>query len=73
MKVCKMNAKRKAFVIAALEVFGVDKDTITRPEILVVMEENPKLSFSSLGKQERIFVPRSVVSITFRTKMADTC
>ena len=45
MKVCKMNAKRKAFVIAALEVFGVDKDTITRPEILAVMEENPKLSF----------------------------
>ena len=40
-----MNAKRKAFVIAALEVFGVDKDTITRPEILAVMEENPKLSF----------------------------
>ena len=45
MKVCKMNTKRKAFVIAALEVFGVDKDTITRPEILAVMEENPKLLF----------------------------
>ena len=56
MKVCKMNAKRKAFVIAALEVFGVDKDTITRPEIYAVLEDNPGMTF-----------PQWVVGAEFRT------
>jgi len=56
MKVCKMNSKRKAFVIAALGTFGVDKITITRPEIQAVLEENPNLTF-----------PQWVVGTDFRT------
>ena len=51
-----MKTKRKAFVVAALEVFGVDKDTITRPEIQAVLEENPNLTF-----------PQWVVGTDFRT------
>jgi len=56
MKVCKMNAKRKAFVVAALEVFGVNTDTITRPEIYAVLEDNPGMTF-----------PQWVVGAEFRT------
>ena len=56
MKVCKMNTKRKAFVVAALEVFGVDKDTITRAEIQAVLEDHPNLTF-----------PQWVVGQDFRT------
>ena len=56
MKVCKMNSKRKAFVVAALEVFGVNTDTITRPEIYAVLEDNPGMTF-----------PQWVVGSEFRT------
>ena len=61
MKVCKMNSKRKAFVVAALGTFGVDKITITRPEIQAVLEENPNLTF-----------PQWVVGIDFRTDKRGT-
>ena len=45
MNVCKMNAKRKAFVVAARQTFGPDKSTITRPEIYAVLEDNSGMTF----------------------------
>ena len=56
MKVCKMNTKRAEFVVAAREVLGADKVTITRPEIALVMDENSDLTF-----------PQWVVGPDFRT------
>ena len=56
MKVCKMNAKRTDFTVAAREVLGADKVTITRPEIALVMDENSDLTF-----------PQWVVGPDFRT------
>ena len=57
MKVCKMNAKRTHFVVAAREVLGADKVTITRPEIGVVLDEISTLTF-----------PQWVVGSEFRTE-----
>ena len=57
MKVCKMNAKRTHFVVAAREVLGADKVTITRPEIGVVLDEISTLTF-----------PQWVVGSDFRTE-----
>ena len=56
MNVCKMNAKRKAFVVAARQTFGPDKSTITRPEIYAVLEDNSGMTF-----------PQWVVGSDFRT------
>ena len=56
MKVCKMNSKRADFAVAAREVLGADKVTITRPEIALVMDENSDLTF-----------PQWVVGPDFRT------
>jgi cobaltochelatase CobS len=56
MNVCKMNAKRKAFVVAARQTFGPDKSTITRPEIYAVLEDNSGMTF-----------PQWVVGTDFRT------
>ena len=56
MKVCKMNAKRTHFVVCAREVLGVDKVTITRPEITLVLDEISSLTF-----------PQWVVGPEFRT------
>ena len=56
MKVCKMNTKRADFAVAAREVLGADKVTITRPEIALVMDENSDLTF-----------PQWVVGPDFRT------
>ena len=51
-----MNTKRAEFVVAAREVLGADKVTITRPEIALVMDENSDLTF-----------PQWVVGPDFRT------
>ena len=56
MNVCKMNAKRKAFVVAARQTFGPDKSTITGPEIYAVLEDNSGMTF-----------PQWVVGSDFRT------
>ena len=57
MKVVKMNAKRIAFVNAARMLFGESKDSITRPEIQAVLEENEGMTF-----------PQWVVGQQFRTE-----
>ncbi len=57
MKVVKMNAKRIAFVNATRMLFGESKDSITRPEIQAVLEENEGMTF-----------PQWVVGQQFRTE-----
>ncbi len=61
MNVCKMNAKRKAFVVAARQTFGPEKSTITRPEIYAVLEDNSGMTF-----------PQWVVGTDFRTDKRGT-
>ena len=61
MNVCKMNAKRKAFVGAARQTFGPEKSTITRPEIYAVLEDNSGMTF-----------PQWVVGTDFRTDKRGT-
>ena len=58
MKVCKMNAKRTNFVIAARALLGEHKSEITRPEIYAVLEENESMMF-----------PQWVVGREFRTEV----
>jgi hypothetical protein len=61
MKVVKMNAKRTAFVVAARTLFGESKDTVTRPEIYAVLEDNEGMTF-----------PQWVVGRQFRTETRGT-
>ena len=61
MKVVKMNTKRIAFVVAARTLFGESKDSITRPEIYAVLEENEGMTF-----------PQWVVGQQFRTESRGT-
>ena len=57
MKVCKMNAKRKAFVVAARKVLGADKVT-----------HHPTGDWGCLDEISKLTFPQWVVGSDFRTE-----